>query len=74
MNLSIIQTTQAKTESLDLIQNSFSTILIDAIQYYPNESKKIKEAHGLLFGCRQQGFVECDYVFPVGNVLKRKEY
>ncbi|KJS21845.1 MAG: hypothetical protein VR72_08600 [Clostridiaceae bacterium BRH_c20a] len=60
-------------DKIMLIQNSFSTILLDAIQFYPQESKKHKaESHGLLFGNIQKGVFECDYVFPVGNVASRK--
>ncbi|KJS86267.1 MAG: hypothetical protein JM58_07145 [Peptococcaceae bacterium BICA1-8] len=60
-------------DKLMLIQNSFSTILLDAIQFYPQESRRHKaESHGLLFGNIQKGFSECNYVFPVGNVASRK--
>jgi proteasome lid subunit RPN8/RPN11 len=64
----------ANTETLYLIQNSFSTILLDAIQYFPYELREVKEeTHGLLFGIQKDGFMECDYVFPVGNVIIRKK-
>lgn len=59
-------------DSLYLIQNSFSTILLDAIQFFPQELKNVQaESHGLLFGILNEGFMECDYVFPVGNVAAR---
>ncbi|QNB45492.1 hypothetical protein BR63_03655 [Thermanaerosceptrum fracticalcis] len=61
-------------DTLMLIQNSFTTILLDAIQFYPQESKRHKaESHGLLFGNIQKGIFECDYIFPVGNVAYRKD-
>jgi len=60
--------------SLHLIHNSLSTILLDAVQYFPQDLKKIRaESHGLLFGFPQNNIIECDYVFPVGNVKSRKE-
>lgn len=33
----------------NLIQNSFSTILLDAIQFFPQDISKQAESHGLLF-------------------------
>ena len=63
-----------KLKTLNLIQHSFSTILLDAIQYFPqNVSKNQAESHGLLFGFEQNGHTECDYIFPVGNVTRRTE-
>jgi proteasome lid subunit RPN8/RPN11 len=61
-------------DTIMLIQNSFTTILLDAIQFFPQESKKYKaESHGLLFGNLNNEVLECDYLFPVGNVTYRKE-
>lgn len=60
-------------KTIMLIQNSFTTILLDAIQFYPQESIKHKaESHGLLFGNIKNEILECDYIFPVGNVSYRK--
>jgi proteasome lid subunit RPN8/RPN11 len=57
---------------IELIQNTFSTIILDAIQYFPENVKKVHyESSGLLFGMDKGDFVECDYVFPVGSVEKR---
>jgi proteasome lid subunit RPN8/RPN11 len=55
----------------NLIQNSFSTILLDAIQFFPQDLDKQAESHGLLFGIENKELIECDYVFPVGNVKRR---
>ncbi|QRG65973.1 hypothetical protein [Brevibacillus choshinensis] len=61
-------------DSFNLSQNAFSTILLDAIQFFPQEIKKMQaESHGLLFGIKSNEILECDYVFPVGNVTKRAE-
>lgn len=58
---------------IDLIHNTFSTILLDAIQYFPQEIKKVEsETYGLLFGFGEEETMECDYIFPVGNVKVRK--
>lgn len=58
--------------SFNLSQNAFSTILLDAIQFFPQEIKKTQsESHGLLFGINQPELMDCDYVFPVGNVKRR---
>lgn len=60
-------------DTVMLIQHSFSTILLDAIQFYPQDMKKQQaESHGLLFGNIKNDVFECDYVFPVGNVSSRK--
>ena len=59
----------------ELIQNTFSTIILDAIQYFPENIKKVHfESSGLLFGIDKGNFVECDYVFPVGSVERRTKY
>lgn len=55
----------------NLIQNSFSTILLDAVQFFPQDLTKQAESHGLLFGIQNEELSECDYVFPVGNVSRR---
>jgi hypothetical protein len=56
----------------ELIQNSFSTIILDTIQYFPDNVKKVhSESSGLLFGLDKGEYVECDYIFPVGSVEKR---
>jgi proteasome lid subunit RPN8/RPN11 len=56
----------------ELIQNTFSTIILDSIQYFPENIKKVHyESSGLLFGIEKGDFMECDYVFPVGSVEKR---
>ena len=57
--------------NFNLIQNAFSTILLDSIQYFPQDLKKHAETHGLLFGLENHNTTECDYVFPVGNVKGR---
>jgi proteasome lid subunit RPN8/RPN11 len=57
---------------LELVQNTFSTIILDAIQYFPENVKKVhSESSGLLFGLDKGEYVECDYIFPVGSVAKR---
>ncbi|WP_078544722.1 hypothetical protein [Litchfieldia alkalitelluris] len=61
-----------KNYYLELIQSTFSTLLLDAIQYFPENSKKVHyESSGLLFGVESGEQMECDYVFPVGSVEKR---
>ncbi|MDU2241077.1 MAG: Mov34/MPN/PAD-1 family protein [Paenibacillus sp.] len=62
-----------RPKTFQLIQNSFSTLLLDAIQYFPASKKRFQgETHGLLFGVgKDDEMVECDYVFPVGNVKSR---
>lgn len=57
----------------NLIQNSFSTILLDAIQFFPQDLSKQAESHGLLFGISNDDIIECEYVFPVGSVRRRTE-
>lgn len=57
----------------NLIQNSFSTILLDAIQFFPQDLSKQAESHGLLFGISNDDIIECEYVFSVGNVRRRTE-
>lgn len=59
-------------EYLELIQNTFSTLVLDAIQYFPENVKKVHyESSGLLFGVQSKEFTECDYIFPIGSVSKR---
>ena len=56
---------------LEFIQNTISTIILDAIQYFPENVKMVhSESSGLLFGLDKGQYVECDYVFPVGSVEK----
>lgn len=52
----------------NLIQNSFSTILLDAIQFFPKDLSKQAESHSLLFGISNEDIIESEYVFPVGSV------
>jgi proteasome lid subunit RPN8/RPN11 len=62
-----------KIHTINLIQNAFSTLLLDAIQYFPSNKKRTRgETHGLFFGITKDDIIECDYVFPVGNVKSRK--
>ncbi|MEL3971102.1 hypothetical protein AAEO50_02325 [Rossellomorea oryzaecorticis] len=57
---------------VEFIQHVLSTIILDAVQYFPDNKKKVQsEAHGLIFGMEKEKTVECDYVFPVGSVQKR---
>jgi proteasome lid subunit RPN8/RPN11 len=59
---------------LELIQHSFSTILLDAIQFFPQNKKRVStESFGLLFGLKKETGYECDFAFPVGSVSKRTE-
>ncbi|AIF45547.1 hypothetical protein [Virgibacillus sp. SK37] len=59
---------------IELIQNTFSTLLLDAIQYFPEDIENIHyEASGILYGTSNKKHVECDYVFPVGIVEKRSK-
>lgn len=59
-------------EYFELIQNTFSTLILDAVQYFPENVKKVHyESSGLLFGVHNEEFTECDYIFPVGSVSKR---
>lgn len=61
-----------KKNYFELIQNTFSTIIMDAIQYFPANIKAVHyESSGLLFGMDKGDYIECDYVFPVGSVEKR---
>lgn len=59
--------------NFNLSQHSFSTILLDAIQFFPQDVQKQAESHGLLFGLGAEESIECDYIFPVGNVRKRSK-
>lgn len=57
---------------IELIQHVLSTIILDAVQFFPQNKKKVhSEAHGLIFGIDKEQSVECDYVFPVGSVEER---
>lgn len=56
----------------ELIQHVFSTIVLDAIQFFPQNKKQVHaEAHGLLFGIEKERSIESDYAFPVGSVTER---
>ncbi|WJE21175.1 hypothetical protein QRY07_05315 [Bacillus cereus] len=58
----------------ELIQHVLSTILLDAVQFFPQNKKKVhSEAHGLLFGMEKSTTTECDYAFPVGSVMERSD-
>lgn len=64
---------QELPNTIQLIQHSLTSIILDAIQFYPQETLKSKfESHGLLFGNIINSVLECDYAFPVGNVSSRK--
>ena len=59
---------------VEFIQHVLSTIILDAVQFFPQNKKKVhSEAHGLIFGIDKDKSVECDYAFPVGSVTKRDE-
>lgn len=63
-----------KYKYIELIQHSFSTILLDAIQFFPENEKKLNsECYGLLFGVEQKEHMECDFAFPTGSVAHRSE-
>ena len=54
---------------VEFIQHVLSTIILDAVQFFPQNKKKVhSEAHGLIFGIDKDNSVECDYAFPVGSV------
>lgn len=60
------------TKPVELIQHVLSTIILDAVQFFPQNKKMVhSEAHGLIFGIDKDCSVECDYAFPVGSVEKR---
>ncbi|AST91080.1 hypothetical protein BC6307_07210 [Sutcliffiella cohnii] len=60
------------TNYFELINNTFSTLILDAIQYFPENVNKVHfESSGLLFGINNGLQTECDYIFPVGSVEKR---
>lgn len=57
---------------VEFIQHVLSTIILDAVQFFPQNKKKIhSEAHGLIFGMNKEKSVECDYAFPIGSVQER---
>ena len=56
-----------------MVQHALTTMILDAIQFYPQGVRTAGgESHGLIFGNIVAGVMECDYVFPVGNVTERK--
>ena len=58
----------------ELIQHVLSTIILDAVQFFPQNKKKVhSEAHGLIFGIDKENSVECDYAFPVRSVAERSD-
>lgn len=64
----------SKEKSVELIQHVLSTMVLDAVQFFPQNKKKVNsEAHGLLFGLAKETSLECDYAFPVGSVVHRDE-
>jgi proteasome lid subunit RPN8/RPN11 len=59
---------------IELIQHVLSTIILDALQFFPQNKKKVhSEAHGLIFGIEKENSIECDYAFPVGSVAERSD-
>ncbi|WP_428912060.1 hypothetical protein [Niallia sp. Krafla_26] len=59
---------------VEFIQHVLSTIILDAVQFFPQNKKKVhSEAHGLIFGIDKERSVECDYAFPVGSVANRDD-
>ncbi|MDQ0156527.1 hypothetical protein [Robertmurraya andreesenii] len=59
---------------VEFIQHVLSTIILDAVQFFPQNKKKVhSEAHGLIFGIDKENSVECDYAFPVGSVMERSD-
>jgi len=56
----------------ELTNQSLSTILLDAIQYYPTY-KQAKESYGILLGTEEKGNGVAEYTFPVGNVERREQ-
>lgn len=64
----------SKEKPVELIQHVLSTMVLDAVQFFPQNKKKVhSEAHGLLFGLTKETSLECDYAFPVGSVAQRNE-
>ncbi|MDW0113093.1 hypothetical protein QT711_07835 [Sporosarcina saromensis] len=55
---------------IELTNQALSTILLDAIQYFPNY-EHAKEAYGLLLGTEEDNNSIAEYTFPVGNVTRR---
>ncbi|MEH6954440.1 hypothetical protein [Neobacillus drentensis] len=63
-----------KEKPIELIQHVLSTIILDAVQFFPQNNKKVHfEAHGLLFGIDKETSMECDYAFPVGSVKEKSD-
>lgn len=59
---------------VEFIQHVLSTIILDAVQFFPQNKKKIhSEAHGLIFGIEKETSIECDFAFPVGSVISRND-
>jgi proteasome lid subunit RPN8/RPN11 len=63
-----------KQKPVEFIQHVLSTIILDAVQFFPQNKKKVQyEAHGLIFGIDKEKSIECDYAFPIGSVEKRSD-
>lgn len=54
----------------ELTHQALSTILLDAIQFYPVYNQA-KEAYGILLGTEEVENSIAEYTFPVGNVERR---
>ncbi|MEH7415769.1 hypothetical protein V7266_10855 [Neobacillus drentensis] len=60
--------------NLQLIQQSFSTLILNAVENFPQEIEKIHfETYGLLFGLPQETRVEIDYTYPISNVKSKTD-
>lgn len=55
---------------LELINNSLSTIILDAISHYPN-MKQRKECFGILLGDTSKEIYQGEFTFPIGNVSSK---
>lgn len=63
-----------KGKPFELIHHVLSTILLDAVQFFPQNKKKVhSEAQGLVFGIDKGDWAECDYAFPVGSVAEHTD-
>lgn len=56
---------------VELIEHTLTTIILDAVQFFPQSKKKVhRECHGLIFGIEKDKSIECDFAFPVGSVAR----
>lgn len=63
------------TKPVELIEHALTTMILDAVQFFPQNKKKVnKECHGLIFGVEKESSVECDFAFPVGSVEKSNSF